>query len=35
MVVILGRDEQGNTWLTLTLPEAAWREIEKSLEGLE
>lgn len=35
MVVILGRDEGGNTWLTLTLPEAAWREIEGSLEGLE
>lgn len=32
MVVILGRDEGGNTWLTLTLPEAAWREVEGSLE---
>jgi hypothetical protein len=35
MVVILGRHEGGNTWLTLTLLEAAWREIEGSLEGLE
>lgn len=34
MVIILGRDEGGNTWLTLTLPEAAWRKIEESLEGL-
>jgi hypothetical protein len=34
MVVVLGRDEGGNMWVTLTMPEGAWREVEKGMEGL-
>lgn len=34
MVIVLGRDEGGNMWVTLTMPEGAWREVEKGLEGL-
>lgn len=34
MVVVLGKDFEGNYWLTLTMGPSAWRKIMESLETL-